>query len=166
MLNALEREKAGAGEKVGASMSVKATFNVDVLSRVTGGHGDMETWGEQSGHNLHGPGSSRRGAAGGSGGDRWDALARSPGHDGPRGQDKGFALAPGVRRGMETLTCGGDVVSLYIYIYIYLLSTFLGNHFGFTKELQRWFGEVSHTFHPASLCVNILRNFGTFLIIL
>ena len=67
MLNALEREKAGAGEKVGASMSVKATFNVDVLSRVTGGHGDMETWGEQSGHNLHGPGSSRRGAAGGRG---------------------------------------------------------------------------------------------------
>ena len=67
MLNALEREKAGAGEKAGASMSVKATFNVDVLSRVTGGHGDMETWGEQSGHNLHGPGSSRRGAAGGRG---------------------------------------------------------------------------------------------------
>lgn len=66
MLSALEREKAGAGEKAGVSMSAKAMFNVDVLSRVTGDRGDMEMWGEQSGHSLHGPGSSRRGAAGGS----------------------------------------------------------------------------------------------------
>lgn len=67
MLSALEREKAGAGEKVGASTSAKATFNADILSRVTGDCRDVETWGEQSGHSLHGPGSSRRGAAGGSG---------------------------------------------------------------------------------------------------
>lgn len=64
MLSALEREKAGAGEKAGVSMSAKATFNVDVLSRVTGDRGDMEMWGQQSGHSLHGPGSSRRGASG------------------------------------------------------------------------------------------------------
>ena len=35
------------------------------------------------------------------GGRRGDGLARNPGHDGPRGQDKGSALAPGVRRGVE-----------------------------------------------------------------
>lgn len=164
MPSALEREKAGAGEKAGASMSAKPTFNVDVLSRGTGDH---ERW--RRGVSRVDTASMDQAPAGGEqlegAGRRGDGLARNPGHDGPRGQDKGSALAPGVRRGMEALTRGGDVVS-FIYIYIYLLSTFLGNHFGFTKELQRWCGEVSHTFHPASLCVNILRNFGTFLIIL